>query len=69
MSSGDNLGNIVEGCKETLNSKDSDYVTVFITVLVGEEDDVMEAEEIIRDLDQDDLACKSARIMLSDWLG
>lgn len=65
----DHLDNIVEGIKKSLNSKDSDYVTVFITVLIGKEEDVIEAEEIIRDIDQDDFPCKSARIKMSDWLG
>lgn len=65
----DHLGNIVEGVKSSLNSKDSDYVSVFITVLIGEEEDVIEAEEVIDAIDQDDFPCKSARIKMSDWLG
>jgi hypothetical protein len=64
----DHLNNIIEAIKGSLNSKDSDYVTVFITVLIGEEEDVMEAEEIIDAIDRDDLPCKNAVIKLADWL-
>jgi len=64
-----NLGNLVEAIKGSLNSKDDDYVTVFITVLIGEEEDVMEAEEVIDAIDRDDLPCKNAVIKMADWLG
>lgn len=66
----DLLVNTVEGLKKSMGCKDGDYVTVFITVLVGKEEDVLEAEDVIdSSVDQDDLPCKSAVIKLSDWIG
>lgn len=65
----DHLGDIVEVIKGSLNSKDTDYVTVFITVLIGEEEEVIEAEEAIDAIDRDDLPCKNAVIKMSDWIG
>ena len=64
------LDNIIEGIKKTLAYKDGEYITVIITVLIGEEEEVLEAEGVIYDnIDPDDLACKSARIKLGDWKG
>jgi hypothetical protein len=65
----DHLGDIVEVIKGSLNSKDTDYVTVFITILIGEEEDVIEAEEVIDAIDRDDLPCKNAIIKMSGWKG
>ena len=67
---GDHLNNLVEAVKKELYAKDDEYVTVIITVLIGEEEEVVEAEEAIyRNIDSDDLPCKSARILLGDWKG
>ena len=64
------LNDIVEGIKKSLNSKQEDYATVYITVLVGQEEDVVEAETILStSFNQDDLPCKSARITLGNWKG
>ena len=65
----DHLGNLVEGIKGALNSKDDDYVTVYITVFIGDEAEVVEAEEIIDSINRDDFPCKNAFIKMSDWLG
>ena len=65
----DHLNDIVEGLKKSLNSEDSDYVTVFITVLIGEKEGVIVAEEIIRDVDLDEFPCKSARVKMAGWKG
>lgn len=66
----DLLVGTVEGLKKSLGCKDDDYVTVFITVLIGKEEEVLEAEaDIDSSVDQDDLPCKSAVIKLSDWIG
>ena len=66
----DLLINTVENAKEAMGAKEDDYVTVFITVLIGKEEDVLEAEASIdSSVDQDDLPCKSAVIKLSDWIG
>lgn len=65
---GNFLDRIVVTIKEELGGKDDDYVTVIITVLVGEEKDVFEAEASIDfSIDQDDLPCKSAFIKMSGW--
>lgn len=66
----DNLDNLVEAFKKELYAKDSDYVTVIITVLIGKEEEVLEAEDAIYDsIDSDDLPCMSGRIKMSDWKG
>ena len=66
----DLLDSTVEGLKKVMGARGDDYVTVFITVLVGKEEDVLEAEfDIDERFGQDDLACKSVVIKLSDWKG
>jgi len=66
----DLLVGTVKGIKKSLGFKDGDYVTVIITVLIGKEEEVIEAEATIDfSVDQDDLPCKSAVIKLSDWKG
>lgn len=65
----DTLGNLVEGLKGSLNSKDNDYVTVFVTVLIGDEEEVIEAEEVIDSIDRNDFPCKNAVVKMSDWIG
>lgn len=66
----DLLINTVENAKEAMGAKEDDYVTVFITVLIGKEEEVLEAEaDIDSSVDQDDLPCKSAVIKMSDWIG
>jgi hypothetical protein len=63
------LNNIVEAVKNQLNGH-SDYITVIVTVLLGTEDEVTEAERTISSsLDVADLPCKCGRIMMGDWKG
>ena len=62
------LNKIVEAVKEEFGATDYVYATVIITVLIGEEKDVLEAEaDISEHFDQDELACMSAVIKLSGW--
>lgn len=63
------LERIVETFRRELDAQE-DYVTVIITVLLGAEEEVREAERTIyEDIDSDDLPCKSARIKLENWKG
>ena len=62
------LNKIVEAVKEEFGATDHVYATVIITVLLGEEKDVLEAEaDISERIDQDELACMSAKITMSGW--
>jgi hypothetical protein len=62
------LNKIVEAVKEELGGNTNDYATVIITVLLGKEEVVLEAEATFSSgFDQDGLPCKSAVIKLSGW--
>ena len=59
---------IINMIKKTVGAKDDDYVAVVITVLIGEKKDVVEAENMIKVV-QDLLPCKNAVVTMSGWRG
>jgi hypothetical protein len=63
------LKETVESLYSALGGEESEYVSVIVMVLVGAEEEVVEAEiDISNNLLQDNLACRSAKITLSDWI-
>ena len=62
------LDRLTSAIKKQLDAKDTDYVTVTVSFLIGEKTDVLEAEAtIMARIDLEDLPCKSARIQMSGW--